>query len=262
MTMLKHECRMNLKVLLVWILCIGISCCGCILLFSSVEESMAQMAQTFAGMGSFSTAFGMDKISIATLNGYYSAEISIIFSLGGAMFSAMLGASLLSKEEEGHTSEFLYTLPLRRGHVLNWKYISMLVLTLVFHCVCMGMEVIGFLGVGSEIFWQEYFVYHVMVLFLQIEIGSICFLVSAICKKKQIGLALGLSVLLYLMDIMCRIVPDLKFLKWLTPYYYANAANLFSGGDVEYGALLVSVVISALSLVAAGIIYRKRDLAA
>lgn len=100
MVVWKHEWKQNSKVWFIFCVIIGICCSGCILLFDSVAESMEQMAASFAGMGSFATAFGMDKISIATLEGFYAAEISLIFSLGGVMFASMTGAALLSKEEE------------------------------------------------------------------------------------------------------------------------------------------------------------------
>ncbi len=260
MRMLRHEWKMNLKSLLIWTICVGISCCGCILLFSSVADSMGEMAQSFSQMGSFSAAFGMDKISIATISGYYAAEISIIFSLGGAMFAAMTGAVLLSKEEEGHTAEFLYTLPVSRIHILLEKYFALILLVVVFNCICIGFDVGGFLGIQEEILWQEYFLYHLTSFVMQIEMGSICFLLSAIFRRKQIGLGLGIAVFFYLMDIMCRIVPDLDFLKYLTPFYYANAADIFSGEEVRYGLVCLGVAISIIATVAAGVVYRKRDL--
>lgn len=262
MTLLRQEWKMNLKMLLIWAFCVGISCCGCIMLFQGVADSMGEMAESFAEMGSFSAALGMDKISIGTIEGYYATEISIIFSLGGAMFAAMTGAVLLSKEEEGHTAEFLHTLPLGRSYIVTWKYITMLVLILVFHVICMGFDIIGFLGIGADISKQEYFWYHVTVLLLQIEIGSICFLISAVSRRKQIGLALGVAVFLYLMDIMCRIVPNIDFLKYITPYYYANGAELFSTGTVEGGLLGIGIAVSVLTAAAAGVIYTRRDLAA
>ena len=48
MTLLKQELKMNLKSLLIWTLCVGICCSGCILMFESLEDSMAEMGQMFA----------------------------------------------------------------------------------------------------------------------------------------------------------------------------------------------------------------------
>ncbi len=262
MTLLKQEWKMNFKSLLIWTLCVGICCSGCILLFDSVAESMEEMGQMFAKLGNFSTAFGMDKVSIATLTGFYATEISIIFLLGGAMFAAMTGAVLLSKEEEGHTVEFLHTLPVSRTYIYLWKYVALLLLILAFNVVCIGLDVIGFVAIGEEIAMAEYVEYHVLALVMQLEIGSICYLISAVCRRKQIGLALGLAVLFYLMDIMCNIVPDLEFLKYFTPYYYVNAAQIYSGGDSRIGLMVLGLAVTAVVVIAGGMVYKKRDIAA
>lgn len=262
MTLLKQEWKMNFKSLLIWTLCVGLCCSGCILLFESVAESMEEMGQMFAQMGNFSAAFGMDKVSIATLAGFYATEISIIFLVGGAMFAAMTGAVLLSKEEEGHTMEFLHTMPVSRTYIYLWKYVALLLLILVFNLVCIGLDIIGFLVIGEEIAMTEYVEYHVLALVMQIEVGSICYLISAVCRRKQIGLALGLAVLFYLMDIMCNIVPDLEFLKFFTPFYYANAAQIYSGGDSRMGLMVLGLAVTAVVIIAGGLVYKKRDMAA
>ena len=262
MILLKHEWKMNFKSLVIWTLCVGLCCSGCILLFESVAESMEEMAKSFSEMGSFSAAFGMDKVSVATLPGFYATEISIIFLLGGAMFAAMTGAVLLSKEEEGHTMEFLHTMPVSRTYIYLWKYVALLLLIIVFNAVCIGLDVIGFVAIGEEIAMAEYVEYHILALVMQIEIGSICYLISSVCKRKQIGLALGIAVLFYLMDIMCNIVPDLEFLRFFTPFYYANAAQIYSGGDSRMGLMFLGLVVTVVAVITGGMVYKKRDMAA
>lgn len=260
MVIWRHEWRQNYKAFMIFCITVGVCCCGCVLMFDSVAESMEQMAVGFAGMGSFATAFGMDKVSIATLEGFYAAEINLIFSLGGAMFAAMTGATLLSKEEEGHTAEFLHTLPLGRMEIIVSKYVALLTLILAFNGVGILFEVAGICGVGGNFAWKEYMLYHGMSLVMQVEIGSVCFFISACTKKKQIGAALGLSILLYLVDVMCRVVPDLEWTKFVTPFYYCNAADIFSRSETEVVSIGIGVVITVAAVLAAGTIYKKRDI--
>jgi ABC-2 type transport system permease protein len=108
----------------------------------------------------------------------------------------------------------------------------------------------------------EYVEYHILALVMQIEIGSICYLISSVCKRKQIGLALGIAVLFYLMDIMCNIVPDLEFLRFFTPFYYANAAQIYSGGDSRIGLMFLGLAVTIVAVFAGGMVYKKRDMAA
>ena len=262
MTLLRHEIKMNLKSLLIWTVCVGFTCFGCILLYHSIEENMSEMAGAFSQMGSFSTALGMDRISISTMEGYYATEIALIFAVGGAMFAAMTGAVILSKEEEGHTSEFLNTLPFGRGYIGLWKYVAVVLLILLFDAICICWCGLGFAGAGSTIPAKEFWLFHGAQLLMHLEVGSICFLISSISKRKQIGTALGLSVLLYVMDLMCRIIPNIECLKYITPYYFSNATDIFVESSVSGSMAGVSIGVTILCAMLAAGIYRRRDLAA
>ena len=63
------ELKMNLKSLLIWSLSVGGMGLACILLYKNMEGEMQEMADAFSNMGSFSDAFGMSTLSIATIKG-------------------------------------------------------------------------------------------------------------------------------------------------------------------------------------------------
>ena len=64
---------------------------------------------------------------------------------------------------------------------------------------------------------------------MQLEVGTVCFFLSACVKKNIMGAGLGLTLVLFAADMMCRIVPAIEDLKYITPFYYANAADIFTG---------------------------------
>lgn len=260
MTLFKHECKMNYKNLLIWALCIGAICFGCILLYGSLEDSMAEMSEMFAQMGAFSAALGMDKVNIGTLEGYYATEIAIMLSLGGAMFAAMTGAGMVAKEEEGHTSEFLNTLPLSRTEIILEKYVAMVLLVVAFQAICIVLIQLGFVCMGESPQAGNFWRYHGACLLMQIEIGTISFMLSAIMKKRPTGAALGMAVLLYMVDLMCRVVPALENAKYITPYYFSNASDIFSEGTVDPVMAGISGAITAAAFISALVIYNKREL--
>jgi ABC-2 type transport system permease protein len=158
--------------------------------------------------------------------------------------------------------EFLHTMPVSRTYIYLWKYVTLLLLIVVFNAVCIGLDVVAFVAIGEEIALVEYVEYHLLAFIMQVEIGSICYLISAVCRRKQIGLALGIAVLFYVMDIMCNIMPDLEFLKYFTPYYYANAAQIYSGGDSRMGLMFLGLAVTAVVVILGGVVYKKRDMAA
>lgn len=203
MILYKHEMKMNRKSLCIWTLSVGLLCFGCILLYTSLEDSIQGIADSFSDMGAMSAALGMDKMSLATLKGYYATEIAMMHSLGGAMFAAILGTGLLAKEESGHTAEFL----------------------------------------------------------MQLEVGTICFFLSACVKKSIMGAGLGLTLLLFAADMMCRIVPAIEEMKYVTPFYYANAADIFTEGKINGVMMAAGAGIIVVSYAAARWVYCRKDFA-
>lgn len=262
MTILKHELKINFKTLIIWMICVGFSCFGCILLFEGLKDTMDQMSDVYAQMGAFSAALGLDRMSVSTMEGFYATEVALIYAIGGAMFAAMAGVCILSKEEEGHTSEFLYTLPLGRAYIVCWKYFSVIAQILLFNLGCFCWIMAGFAAAGEIPPVRELLYFHGAQILMHLEIGSICFFLSALYKRRQVGAALGFAVLLYVMDLMCRIVPDIENLKYVTPYYFANATDIFSSGSVDGTMAGISVFVTVLTTVLAAVIYQKRDLAA
>ncbi len=261
-TLLKHEIKSNLRSLLIWSFAIGILSAGCILLYKGLEESMQKMADAYSNMGAFSAALGMDKLNVGTLEGFYATEVGLMFAIGGAMFAAMTGAVMLSKEEEGHTCEFLVTLPFGRGYIYFWKYAAVVLLVILFHIVTFLFILAGFAGVGEIPQVKELSLYHGAQLCMQLEIGSVCFCLSAISKRRQIGAALGFAMLLYMADVMCRVIPDIENLKYVTPYYFSNGADIFASGRVEGSMVAISAAVMAVSVAIGAAVYGRRDLGA
>lgn len=261
MRLYQHEMKMNLKSFMIWTICVGGLCFGCILLYSSLEDSLQEIADAYSNMGAMSMAFGMDKMSLATLTGFYATEVALMHGLGGAMFAAILGSSILSKEEAGHTAEFLNTLPVSRTSILLQKYAALVSNLFIFNLVCVSCYLIGFAAMGEKIPGREMALYHGAVCLMQIEIGTICFLLSAFSKRIQIGAGLGITIFLYAIDVMCRIIPALEDAKYITPFYYSDAPDIFTGGKISGELLGIGVAVTVVSFLIASIKYVKKDIA-
>lgn len=259
-TIYKHEMKETIKSLLLWTICVGGMGFSCILLYGSMQESMEGMAENFASMGAFSEAFGMTRLSIATLVGYYATEIGTIHALGGAMFAAILGINLLSKEEDGHTADFLYTLPLPRKKVITAKGAALLSNVLLFNLLCFGIYLAGILLSGESMPRAELLRYHGMSLFMQTEIASLCYAISAFLKGNRPGLGLGIVLFLYAYDLITRVIPNKKDYSVLSPFSYSNAAELLGGDAVPAPAWSIGLCVLLLCIGLTFAVYGKRDL--
>ena len=114
MVLFRHEWRQGRLSLAVWTGAIALLLAACLALFPEMKGEMAGLSETFASMGSFTAAFGMDRLSFGTLVGFYAIECGNVLGLGGAFFAALAGISALAKEEKERTAEFLLTHPLPR----------------------------------------------------------------------------------------------------------------------------------------------------
>ena len=262
MTILKHEMKSNKKSLIIWSIAIGVMIFGSMLLFPMMEEALIEMGEMFSDIAGLSAAFGMDRLSIYSPMGYYGTQVGIMLSLGGALFAALLGSGVLSKEEGGHTAEFLLTTPISRANIIFQKVGAVFVIIFIFNFVCFVSATLSFVFIKETITMPEFLLYHLAQFYLHLEIACICFGLSAFVKKTNVGMGLGIAAILYFIDIMVKTVSDLEFLKYLTPFYYAGAADIFTNGKIDSVLLLIGFMVSVIGITMAFLQYSRKDIAA
>lgn len=258
---LKRELLLNIKSMLIWSLSVGILGLTCILLYSSMEGEMKDMADAFSNMGAFSDAFGMSTLSIASLKGYFATEIGAVHGLGSGMFAAIIAINIISREEDGHTGEFIFSMPLSRTKVLTAKAICVFIMLIVFTIVCTACYVVGFNILGEEMPMDQFMTFMCRQFVMNMEVASICFGLSSLAGKNRMGLGLGLALLFYAYDVMGRVIPDLKDYLFVGPYSYANAAEIFTGEDTPVKALILAVLILVIGVAFGFYNFNRRDLA-
>ena len=257
---LKHELKAYSRTFLIWTLIIGIMNFGFMIMYPSLKDSMIEMEKAYANMGAFSTAFGMDKLSMAKPLGFYGAYVGATLSLGGAMFAALIGTGILSKEEGGHTSEYLYTLPLSRVNVVIQKILALFLIVLLFNIVNFILGVIAFPLIHEDIEIKKLVLYHIAQLFMHLEIGAIAVLLSAFLKKVNVGIGLGVALLLYFTDMMARVLEQLDSCKYITPFYYANAVDVIITESINMKLLVTGIIITMVCIIVGIWHYNRRDL--
>lgn len=263
MTLYKHEIKLNRMSFMIWLVGVLAMSAGCIFLFPLIDDSMADMSEAFASMGGFSAAFGMDKLPITTLEGFFGTEIGTIFALGGGMFASLLGISALSKEESSHTAEFLHTLTLSRCGIVTGKLLSIITFIAAFDLFALGVFTGSAALIGESISMKCLLGYIAAQFAAQTELASICLAISATSKKSSLGLGLGTALVLYVLDIIARITEQADFLKYITPFSFSNATDVFvNKGSIETFPLCIGLCVTVISIVAAYAVYHKRDIAA
>ena len=173
MVLVSHELRQGRISFAVWMVAVASLLAVCILIFPQMQAGMDGMGEMFASMGSFTEAFGMDRVNFGTFTGFYAVECGNILGLGGALYAALGAVCALAKEEQGHTAEFLLVHPISRPRVVAEKLAAVMLKVLNFNICIYVVAVVSIMLCGEKVPWKEVTLLHVAYLLLQVEIAGV-----------------------------------------------------------------------------------------
>ena len=260
MTLVKHELWRERWTLAVWTVSIGTLMAICVFLYPEMKDEMDGVTEMFASMGAFTAAFGMDRLNFGTLIGFYAVECGNILGLGGAFFACLIAIGALAKEEKERTAEFLLTHPISRSQVVTEKLIGIFLQVTVLNIVVLGLAVFSVLVIGEELPLRELGLLHLAYYLLQIELAGICFGLSAFLRRGGLGIGIGIAAVMYFLNLVANISDGADFLKYITPFGYAEGADIVANGRLNTVQVALGLLFAALGMVVAHQIYGKKDI--
>ncbi|MCI9122495.1 MAG: ABC transporter permease subunit [Eubacterium sp.] len=260
MIMIRQELRQGRTALAVWTAAIGFLLAVCIFMYPEMKQEMDGINDIFSSMGSFTEAFGMDRVSFGTLSGFYAVECGNILGLGGAFFASLCAVTVLAKEEKEHTAEFLLTHPVRRSRIVADKLAAVLLEVIILNAVVYGIAAGSVLLIGETVPWKEISLLHLAYFLLQIELAGICFGISAFLKRSGIGIGIGIAVMMYFLNLIANISERAEFLKYITPFGYTEGADLVTDLALDAKLVLLGMAFAAAGVTAGFVKYCKKDI--
>lgn len=255
-----NELRLNRTALVIWSCAVSFMLGVCIIIYPEMSSQMGDISAMFADMGAFSSAFGMDQLNFGEFMGYFGVECGNVLGLGGALFAAIVGASALAKEEREHTAEFLLTHPLSRTRIVTEKLLSAVAQVLLLNAAVIAVSCICIFIVGVEADAATLALVFLAYLILQLEIVAVTFGISAFLRRGELGVGLGFVFSMYFLNILANLTEDLKFIKYITPFGYADGAYIIPEKAINIKYLAVGIAVTALGIAAAYLKYRKKDI--
>ena len=260
MTLLRHELKRSWKSLLIWTLAIGSMLAIALLIYPEMKKQMESLSAAMSSMGAFSSAFGMDQLNFGDLKGYYAIEIGNTVGLGGALFSALIAVGVLAKEEKNGTAEFLLTHPKRRSGIVTFKLLSVFFQILVLNLVITLMAAASIAVIGEPVPWTELLNLHTAYFLMQLVLAGICFGISAFLRNGSLGIGLGLALGMYFLNIIANLTSGAEFLKYITPFGFADGSDIISRGGIHTGRLLVGLAMAGAGIGIAYWKYTRKDI--
>ncbi len=260
MTLIKHELRQGRISFLIWTASVGFLLAVCVFLYPEMKGQMEDVGDVFSSMGSFSDAFGMDRLNFGTLLGFYTIECGNVLGLGGAFFAALCGAGILSKEEKDRTAEFLLTHPVSRARIVTEKLVSVYAQIIAMNLVIYGISLGSIAAIGESVPWKELNLLHLAYFLLQAELAGICFGISAFVRRGSAGIGLGIAAGMYFLNLVANIAQAAEFLKYITPFGYAEGADIIEKGCLDGTLVAIGLAFGAIGIGAAYGKYCRKDI--
>ena len=260
MTLIKHELRQGRISFLIWTASVGFLLAVCVFLFPEMEGQMEDVGDVFSSMGAFSGAFGMDRLNFGTLLGFYAIECGNVLGLGGAFFAALCGAGILSKEEKDRTAEFLLTHPVSRARIVTEKLVSAYAQIIAMNLIIYGISLGSIAAIGESVPWKELNLLHLAYFLLQAELAGICFGISAFVRRGSAGIGLGIAAGMYFLNLVANIAQAAEFLKYVTPFGYAEGADIIEKGCLDGTLVAIGLALGAIGIGAAYGKYCRKDI--
>ena len=260
MTIFLHELRSSRLSLIIWSAAVSFMLGVCVFIYPEMSGQMSEIGDMFSDMGAFSSAFGMDQLNFGEFIGYFGIECGNVLGIGGALFAAITGVSMLAKEEKEHTAEFLLTHPISRTEIVAEKLLAAVSQLLIFNAAVIIVTAISTAIVNVEADAGKLALIFLAYFLMQLEILCITYGISAFISRGGLGIGLGLAIVAYFVNIIANLTEDLEFLKYITPFGYTDSADIVSLGELNLGYLAVGAVFLTAGIIAAFYQYNKKDI--
>ncbi len=239
------EISLNRRSLFIWTFVVVIVILVYLSSFIFMEEiEVVEMIEGYPDM--LTTGLGMSPEMFGDVNLYHGGLVLLYGLLLASIYAMMLAGSLVTRDVDIGTVEFLYTRPLSRQIILFSKALSFLVMiTLLWITIYLVSVALGALWVAPENFdIYNQFLAHLMGYLACLAAGGLAFGFSPLLNRVQssTSLAIGLGFAFFFLNTIASMYEQLEFLKYLSIHYYADLSGAASGEPYITGMIVLPVV--------------------
>ncbi len=264
-TIYLHEFRIRLRSVITWSLSLALML---LVFFSIFPAFSAQAAMINQALSQFPpallAAFGMGQINMATVLGYYSF-VFLFTQVCLAIQAGNYGFGLVSVEETELTADFLVSKPVSRVQIMDSKLLA----------------AFTSLTITNAVIWACTFLFiHIFKGSLTYDLGTLLLLLASIVIFQLFFLSLGLAISLIVrrvrsvtpyslalgfgMYILAAFsgLEGVSNLELITAFKHFDPNYIIQNRAYDTPLVLLNVAVTVICLVAAYLLYVRRDIPA
>ena len=262
--MLKRELKVNLKPFILWSAILMSIYLLIFLVYPTIiaSDTMSEL-DTMLEMfpPEILKAFNMDISSITTAYGWLKTEGFVFILLVTGCYSAILGSTILLKEESDKTIEYLACLPVTRKSIVISKYFVGMLYTVG---ITVAIGVFNYIGLylSGDFDTKQYLLLAITPIFPSIVLFSLCLFISTFFKKtnKMFGLSIGITFISYILNVMGDMNESIETLKYISIYTLADLRNVITDVKIKPVCVGLSIGIAVVMLLLTVYRYEKKEL--
>lgn len=212
--------------------------------------------------GAMKTMFSMDEQSWSNNIGMYTTYFEFYILIGGGMFAAILGSSIIAKEEGDKTADFLMTKPMTRMQLITTKVIVFLAYIIIMNLIFYVVTALMFTITLDEFDYGKFTIISFYALLYTITIGFVGMLISVFIKRGRSisGAMIGIVFGFYVLKMISGVTPKMTNLSYLSLNKFVDLKVNSPGFALQAGNVMYYLLISALLVAVIYLKYRKKDI--
>ncbi len=259
-----QELRIRLKSFVIWCLGISFLIIAGMTKYSAFKKTGDDINALFMSIPeSMRSLFGLtDGTDLTNALSFY-AIFYLYFLLFSSIFATILGATLLTQEEQNKTADFLYTRTLSRTRIFITKLLSAVLLLLIFNCIIFGVSFLLLSQyVDADILLTAILFVSLSLMIIQTLFFSVSLCLSTIIKvpKTALSISTSLTLFFFFVKIIIELNHQLDLSFAISPFQFFEAKDLIFTNSLSINYLVFSILIIVVSIILASIFHNKRDL--
>ena len=267
MVLFKNEMRRHLLAFLIWSVVLPFMS---LMRMAEFPEFVRKYQSADQALGEFSSTeidmFGLDGVDLTSITGYFGARVFSVVVLLCAFYVIMLAATILSKEEDYKTIEFLAVKPLSRTEITVSK-----IGVVVLYALLLNVALFFASWAMCAVFQQKGYSLKALVLMalgsflVHLMFAAVGFLLSVFVTTARVIYPVTIGIVLgaYFVQMMANSNGKAKPLTWLSFFTYPNIGKASAGGQlIDIPHLVVALLVITAGFMLAVFSYRQKDITA
>lgn len=262
--MFKRELKINFKNFFTWTMILIVLFLAIFLIYPSIIAGdnmnlLNDMMKVFPE--DLLKAFNMDISSIDNVFGWIKTEGFVFVLLITGIYSAILGSSILLKEENDKTIEYLNSVPVKRAHIVMSK-VSASLIYIILMVFSLGVFNYTGLTLSGEFDVKSYWLLSVTPIFSSIVIFAVCLFLSTFAHKTKntVGISLGIVFASYFFNIVSELSEETEFLRYISAFTLADIRNVILEVEINPYMILTAGGLSAMLIGLTLVRYQRKEL--